>query len=110
VALTTFMLASCRVNQGDDAGAEPLLREALTGYAECLGPEHPSIGGVLDLLRQVLARRGDPEAAAVAMQWLRVEVARLTGEMKALPGDAKLAGDRATMLSRAGRFAESTAD
>ena len=111
VAQTAHMLGVCRANQGDDAGAESLLRQAVNLYAESLGPEHPSLSGPLDNLGRVLDRRGDPgAAAAVAIQWLRVEVARLTGEMKALPDDPKLPGNRATMLSRLGRFTEATAD
>jgi tetratricopeptide (TPR) repeat protein len=59
------------------------------------------------------APAGDPDAeriGAAQVEMLEAEVARLTGEMKALPNDPKPPTERAIRYGHLGRFRESLAD
>ena len=49
LAHTVVNLAELRLTEGEFAGAEPLLRRALTIHEKALGPYHPTVGHTLDL-------------------------------------------------------------
>jgi tetratricopeptide (TPR) repeat protein len=100
------------VSQHGDAGAEPLLREALARYRRAYGPDHPRVLGPMNSLYRLLTRRAadDPEAESLRMDILRVQVARLGGEIRALPNNAALLSERGSYYARLGRFREALAD
>jgi serine/threonine protein kinase/tetratricopeptide (TPR) repeat protein len=110
VAIVVHNIALARLRQGDYDGAEPLLRKVLPIYRATYGPEHPDLLGPMNNLHRVLARKGDPEAGPLMMDILRLQAARVTNEIRALPSDPALPGERAFYFCRLGRFEEALAD
>jgi tetratricopeptide (TPR) repeat protein len=68
----------------------------------------------MNSLHRLLLRRApaaaDPEAESLRMDILRVHVARLNGETRALPNNAALLCERGSYYARLGRFREALAD
>ena len=88
-----------------------LLREARDVVGEREPAPAPPHRGTASF--EMTPPRGDPDAPrieALRVEMVEAEVARLTAELKARPGDANLAKARSPFLARLGRFAEATAD
>jgi serine/threonine protein kinase len=93
----------------DDPGVEKALREVID-YWRKIKPDHPKLLLPTERLHRLLARRGDPAAAAVQMDLLRLQAGKVTYQMQAMPADPTLPPARAHLYGRLGRFEEALAD